>query len=145
MEIAAGVHEHWRWTTANVPNASVPKSRMWTHKSGSVRGAVREGGPYSTRWWSTATPTERRHRKRVARRRRAGFVRRPFRGAFLPTLNRWYRASRSTTGYWPPRLRRARGLGPPPGSFFSQIQRRRCGVAQDDKVGGLGLSMTSRV
>ena len=32
----------------NVPNASVPKSRMWTHKSGSVRGAAREGGPYST-------------------------------------------------------------------------------------------------
>jgi hypothetical protein len=31
-----------------VPNASVPKSRMWTHKSGSVRGAVCEDGLYST-------------------------------------------------------------------------------------------------
>src|SRR5258708_8378609 len=48
MEIAAGVYEHWRWTTADVTNASGPKSRMWTHKSGSVRGAVRENGPYST-------------------------------------------------------------------------------------------------
>src|SRR5260221_5954700 len=42
----------------------------------------------------------------------------PSRGAFLPTLNRWYRASRSTTGYSPPRLRRARGLGPPPVRFL---------------------------
>ena len=37
-----------------MPNVSVPKSRMWTHKSGSVRGTVREDGPYSTRWLTRA-------------------------------------------------------------------------------------------
>src|SRR5260221_10986158 len=70
MEIAAGVHDTGAGLRKkNVPNASVPKSRMWTHKSGSVRGAAHESGPYSTRWWSTATPPERHHRKKIARRR----------------------------------------------------------------------------
>jgi len=48
MEIAAGVNDTGAGLRQVLPNASAPKSRMWTHKSGSVRGTVRENGPYST-------------------------------------------------------------------------------------------------
>jgi hypothetical protein len=48
MEITAGVHDTGAGLRPPGRTPSVPKSRMWTHKSGSVRGTVREDGPYST-------------------------------------------------------------------------------------------------